>query len=88
MIRHPVSLRSLAKLVQGIKGRDPAPLPPATLLKGWDVFEHEVSYIWKNAHAYNEDGSVIVELAEEIRVRHFSSVLQNGTLLISPIGLF
>ena len=70
MIKHPVSLKSLAKLVQGIKGRDPAPVPPNSLLKSWDSFEHEVSYIWRNAREYNEDGSAIVELAEDLQVRH------------------
>lgn len=64
-----MSLKSLAKLVQGIRGRDPAPVPPSSLFKSWDSFENEVSYIWKNAAEYNEDGSAIVELAEELRVR-------------------
>ena len=72
VIKHPVSLKSLSKLVQGIKGRDPAPIPPNTLFKSWDAFESEVSYIWRNAAEYNEDGSVIVELAEELRVCTFA----------------
>ena len=74
MIKHPVSLKSLAKTVQGIRGRDPAPIPPATLWKSWDAFENEVSFIWNNAREYNEDGSAIVELAEELRVRDPQSV--------------
>lgn len=75
VIRHPVSLKSLAKTVQGIKGRDPAPVPAATLFKSWDAFESEVSYIWRNAREYNEDGSAIVELAEELQVRDPRAIL-------------
>lgn len=66
VIKHPVCIKSVRKLVLGIKGRD-APTGK-TLLKSWDAFENEVSYVWRNAREYNEDGSAIVELAQELEV--------------------
>ena len=56
-------------------------MPPVSLLKSWDSFEHEVSYIWRNAREYNEDGSAIVELAEEIRVCHLCSFTDSEVCL-------
>ena len=67
LIRHPVSLKSVQKLVRGIKGREPP--TGSTFLKSWHAFEEEVSYIWKNARGYNEDGSDIFVLSEELEVR-------------------
>lgn len=34
----------------------------------WQSFEEEVSYIWKNAREFNEDGSEIVMLAGTLEV--------------------
>lgn len=65
-IKHPVSLKSIQKLVGGIKGREPP--KDKTLLTSWQSFEDEVSFIWVNAREYNEDNSLIVELAEKLRV--------------------
>lgn len=39
-----------------------------SLFKSWQAFEDEVSYIWRNAREYNEDGSAISEAAGEIEV--------------------
>ena len=68
LIKHPVSLKSVNKLVRGIKGREPP--TGSTFLKSWHAFEEEVSYIWSNARNYNEDGSDIYLLSEELEVRH------------------
>ena len=66
VIKHPVSLKSVQKLVRGIKGREPP--TGATFLKSWHAFEEEVSCIWNNARNYNEDGSDIFLLSEELEV--------------------
>ena len=81
VIKRPVSLKSLYKTVQGIKGRDPA--TGSSLMKSWDSFENEVGYIWRNAREYNEDGSAIVELAEELRVSH----VQRCLIMYTPLTL-
>lgn len=61
IIKHPVSLRSIQKAVQGVRGRD----KPTGIsnFKSWATFEEETSAIWKNAYHYNEDGSDISEAA-------------------------
>ena len=66
VIRHPVCLRSVQKLVRGVKGREKP--TGHTLLKSWQALEDESSYIWNNAREYNEDGSVISELAGQLEV--------------------
>ncbi|KKZ65328.1 hypothetical protein EMCG_08844 [[Emmonsia] crescens] len=61
IIKHPVSLRAILKLVRGTDGRKNS--TKTTPFKTWDAFEEEVSYIWRNAREFNEDGSEIVSLA-------------------------
>lgn len=66
VIRHPVSLKSVAKRTKGIHGR--APPSNVTDFKTWDAFEEEVSFIWRNAKVYNEDGSDMYNLAIDFEV--------------------
>ena len=66
LIRHPVSLKSVAKRAKGIHGR--APPTNITDFKTRDAFEEEVSFIWRNAQEYNEDGSEMFNLAAEFKV--------------------
>ena len=69
VIKHPVCLKSAQKVVRGIKGREKP--TGVTFLKSWQAFEDEVSYIWKNARAYNEDGSEIYQWASQLEVGGF-----------------
>ena len=66
VIKHPVSLKAMLKLVRGIKGREKP--TGKTLLQTWQDFEEEASLIWSNARLYNEDGSEISELAGQLEV--------------------
>ncbi|WEW58522.1 hypothetical protein PRK78_003990 [Emydomyces testavorans] len=64
IIKHPTSLRAILKLVRGTDGRkNSTKMSP---FKTWDAFAEEVSYIWRNAKEFNEDGSAIVQLAEDL----------------------
>jgi hypothetical protein len=54
------------KKVRGVQGRNPP--TGITELKSWSAFEEEVSWIWRNAREYNEDGSDIYILAGEFEV--------------------
>ena len=56
----------MAKRAIGIHGRNAA--TNVTDFKTWDAFEEEMSFIWRNAQAYNEDGSDMFNLAEEFKV--------------------
>jgi hypothetical protein len=67
VIRHPVSLRSVQKKVRGQHGRNPPTW--ITDFHTWDAFEEEMSYIWDNCRTYNEDGSDMFNLAEDLEVR-------------------
>ena len=66
IIKHPVSLKSLRKQVLGVKGH--AAPTGKTTLKSWKAFEEEANYIWRNAREYNEDGSEIVQMADQLKV--------------------
>ncbi|KAF2202868.1 Bromodomain-containing protein [Delitschia confertaspora ATCC 74209] len=63
LIKHPMSLQGVQKKVRGVVGRN-APTG-VTDLKSWDALENEVSFIWRNAREYNEDGSDIFNLSIE-----------------------
>ena len=61
LIKHPVSLKRVQKLVRGITGRDRN--TGKTVFKNWQSFEEEVNQIWSNARLYNEDQSLISQTA-------------------------
>ncbi|KAJ5242351.1 uncharacterized protein N7469_000678 [Penicillium citrinum] len=61
IIQHPVSLRSIQAKVRGNDSRkNPTRI---TAFPTWQSFEEEVSYLWRNAREYNEEGSDITVLA-------------------------
>ena len=60
------SLKRVRDKVTGKHGRVDA--TGVTDMKSWDAFEKETRRIWENARAYNEDGSVIYNLAGELEV--------------------
>jgi hypothetical protein len=62
-----VSLRSIQKKVRGTDIRNNP--TKVTAYPTWQAFEEEVSYIWRNAREYNEDGSDISNLAGILEVR-------------------
>ncbi|KAK5109818.1 hypothetical protein LTR62_006551 [Meristemomyces frigidus] len=70
--KHPVSIKGVGKRVRGVHGR--APPTNVTDFKTWDAFEEEVSFIWRNAQSYNEEGSDMYILADEFK-QHFQSLM-------------
>jgi hypothetical protein len=66
LIKNPMSLSGVRKKVQGVVGRNPP--TGITELKSWNAFEEAVSWIWKNARHYNEDGSDLYNLSIEFEV--------------------
>ncbi|KAF1817595.1 hypothetical protein P152DRAFT_454172 [Eremomyces bilateralis CBS 781.70] len=79
LIKTPISLKGVQKKVKGIQGRTTA--TGKTLLPTWDAFETEMSHIWKNARAYNEDGSDLYNLAGELE-KHFRGLLDEAKLQV------
>ncbi|KAI1425778.1 Bromodomain-containing protein [Xylaria sp. FL1777] len=64
VIAEPLSLKALQKQVRGQHGRAEATY--VSDFKGWAAFEDQASLIWKNAYHYNEDGSDIFTMAQEL----------------------
>ncbi|KAI1743399.1 Bromodomain-containing protein [Xylaria scruposa] len=64
VIAEPLSLKKLQKQVRGQHGRLEATY--VSDFKGWAAFEDQASLIWKNAYHYNEDGSEIFAMAQEL----------------------
>ncbi|CAK1363405.1 unnamed protein product [Cercospora beticola] len=79
VIKHPVSLKGVQKRVRGVHGRDAA--TGISDFKTWDAFEQEVSWIWRNARDYNEDGSDMYALAGDLEA-HFKSRLAEAKELV------
>ncbi|KAK5694460.1 hypothetical protein LTR17_024799 [Elasticomyces elasticus] len=72
VIRHPVSLKAVAKRCRGQHGR--APPSGVSDFKTWDAFEEEMGFIWRNAWEYNEEGSGMYILANDFE-EHFKTLL-------------
>jgi hypothetical protein len=66
IIAEPLSLKALQKQVRGQHGRNEA--TGVSDFKTWSQFEDQASLLWKNAYHYNEDGSEIFQLAQELEV--------------------
>ncbi|KAI1774763.1 Bromodomain-containing protein [Hypoxylon cercidicola] len=64
IIAEPLSLKALQKQVRGQHGRGGATY--VSDFKSWAAFEDQASLIWKNAYHYNEDGSEISLMAQEL----------------------
>jgi hypothetical protein len=67
MVSDPLSLKKLQKIVKGVQGRnDPTGVSE---FKTWAQFSERAKLLWKNAYYYNEEGSEIYQLAQELEVR-------------------
>ncbi|KAL8987907.1 MAG: hypothetical protein Q9177_002942 [Variospora cf. flavescens] len=82
VIKHPVSLRSVQKAVQGVKGREKP--SGVSNFKSWATFEEETSCIWKNAYHYNEDGSDIFEAAKVLESYFYNRLEEAKKVVAEP----
>ncbi|KAE8451051.1 hypothetical protein EG329_004723 [Mollisiaceae sp. DMI_Dod_QoI] len=84
VIKNPVSLKTFQKRVKGVQGRNTS--IGVSDFKSWAIFEEEASVIWKNAYRYNEDGSSIFALAQELE-KTFKKILQEAKAVVhEPAG--
>lgn len=79
IIQHPVSIKQIHKRVKGVHGKKAA--TGVSDYKHWAAFEEEMSYLWKNAFEYNQDGSDIFVLAEELQVCQLFSTARGLCIL-------
>jgi hypothetical protein len=66
VITDPLSIKKLQKLVKGVQGRNDA--TGVSEFKSWSAFEEKAKLLWTNAYFYNEEGSDIYVLAQELEV--------------------
>lgn len=64
VIKDPLSIKKLQKLVKGIRSRTDR--SGVSEYKSWAAFEDKASLLWENAYFYNEDGSPIANMAKEL----------------------
>lgn len=66
IVTDPLSLKKLQKIVKGVQGR--GELTGISEFKSWAAFEERSKLLWTNAYFYNEEGSEIYSLAQELEV--------------------
>ncbi|PNY28280.1 Chromatin structure-remodeling complex subunit rsc1 [Tolypocladium capitatum] len=64
VITDPLSLKKLQKSIKGVHGRGEA--TGVSDYKSWSAFEEKSKLLWTNAYFYNEEGSEIYDLAQEL----------------------
>ncbi|KZF26130.1 Bromodomain-domain-containing protein [Xylona heveae TC161] len=83
LIKKPVSLNGIMKRVKGVRGKKD--ITGVTEFKTWHAFEDEVSFLWRNAREYNEDGSEISNLAGELE-KYFKDRITEAKRVVSEPG--
>ncbi|WYZ44233.1 hypothetical protein EsH8_VII_000669 [Colletotrichum jinshuiense] len=79
VVKEPISIKKLQKTVKGVRGRNEA--TGTSEFKNWGVFEEASSLLWKNAFFYNEEGSEIYELAQELQ-EFFANELKQAKAVV------
>lgn len=64
VVTDPLSLKKLQKMVKGVHGRND--VSGVSEFKSWAAFEEKSKLLWTNAYFYNEEGSEIYELGQEL----------------------
>lgn len=67
VITDPLSIKKLQKMVKGVHGR--GDVAGTSNFKTWGAFQEKSTLLWTNAFFYNEEGSEIYALAQELEVR-------------------
>ncbi|OLN82908.1 Chromatin structure-remodeling complex subunit rsc1-like protein 2 [Colletotrichum chlorophyti] len=81
-IKEPISLKKLQKAIKGIKGRSEA--TGVSEFKSWSAFEEKASLLWENAFYYNEEGSEIYDLAQELKDFFINQLKQAKAVVPEP----
>lgn len=64
VITDPLSIKKLQKMVKGVHGR--GDVTGTSNFKTWGAFQEKSTLLWTNAFFYNEEGSEIYTLAQEL----------------------
>uniref|UniRef100_A0A0B7K5B8 Bromo domain-containing protein n=1 Tax=Bionectria ochroleuca TaxID=29856 RepID=A0A0B7K5B8_BIOOC len=83
MVSDPLSLRKLQKIVKGVQGRgNPTNVSE---FKSWAQFEEKAKLLWANAYFYNEEGSDIYVLAQELEEAFYEQLKQATAVVSEPV---
>ncbi|KAL6794837.1 Bromodomain-containing protein [Trichoderma sp. SZMC 28013] len=80
VITDPLSIKKLQKIVRGVQGRHDA--TGVSEFKSWSAFEEKTKLLWSNAYFYNEEGSDIYVLAQELE-KFFYGQLKKAQAAVS-----
>ncbi|KAL7908579.1 Bromodomain-containing protein [Trichoderma velutinum] len=80
VITDPLSIKKLQKIVKGVQGRHDA--TGVSEFKSWSAFEERTKLLWTNAYFYNEEGSDIYVLAQELE-KFFYGQLKKAQAAVS-----
>ncbi|KAK0391957.1 hypothetical protein NLU13_1455 [Sarocladium strictum] len=83
MISEPLSLRKLQKMVKGTLSRTDT--PGVSYFKTWPAFEEKAKLLWENAYYYNEEGSEIYELAQDLEKRFYKEYKAAKAAVSEPV---
>ncbi|CAK7265974.1 hypothetical protein SEPCBS57363_001861 [Sporothrix epigloea] len=82
VIKDPLSIKKLQKLVKGIRSRTDR--SGVTEFKSWAAFEDKAKLLWENAYYYNEDGSVIANIAKDLEEMFRDELAQAKAVVQEP----
>ncbi|KAM0477871.1 hypothetical protein ACHAPX_005637 [Trichoderma viride] len=82
VITDPLSLKKLQKSVKGVHGRNDA--TGVSDFKTWSAFEEKSKLLWTNAYFYNEEGSDIYVLAQELEKMFYSHLKKAQAAVSEP----
>ncbi|KAL7926910.1 Bromodomain-containing protein [Trichoderma austrokoningii] len=82
VITDPLSLKKLQKIVKGVHGRNDA--TGVSDFKSWSAFEERSKLLWTNAYFYNEEGSDIYVLAQELEKMFYSHLKKAQAAVSEP----
>ncbi|OAA81268.1 Bromodomain protein [Akanthomyces lecanii RCEF 1005] len=82
IVTDPLSLKKLQKIVKGVQGR--GELTGISEFKSWAAFEERSKLLWTNAYFYNEEGSEIYSLAQELEKMFYAQLKKAKAAVSDP----
>ncbi|KJZ76992.1 hypothetical protein HIM_03313 [Hirsutella minnesotensis 3608] len=82
VVTDPLSLKKLQKMVKGVHGRHDA--TGQSDFKNWAAFEEKSKLLWTNAYFYNEEGSEIYDLAQELEATFYDQLKKAQAVVQEP----
>ncbi|KAF4457956.1 Protein polybromo-1 [Fusarium austroafricanum] len=82
VINDPMSIRKLQKAVKGFHGRGGS--TGVSDFKSWAAFEERAKLLWTNAYFFNEEGSEIYSVAQDLEEFFYGQLKQAQAVVTEP----